>query len=127
MRTPLKLGAHRAIDNGHTAAVFKISHMGFSNTHGRFNKISGSFTDNSIEVEIDAAQGQTLVDGLGAAIVSDLASGDSLEIVDLIVNAGLSSSFGDLFELRYPGFGDWVEFFGVEFAPFSMLGRLGDA
>ncbi len=33
-----------AIDPGHTAALFKINHMGFSNTWGRFNDVSGTVT-----------------------------------------------------------------------------------
>ncbi len=32
------------IDMGHTAALFKINHMGFSNTWGRFNDVSGTVT-----------------------------------------------------------------------------------
>ena len=30
------------IDKAHTAALFKISHMGFSYTWGRFNDVSGT-------------------------------------------------------------------------------------
>lgn len=33
-----------AIDVSHTAALFKINHLGFSNTWGRFNDVSGSVT-----------------------------------------------------------------------------------
>jgi polyisoprenoid-binding protein YceI len=31
-----------AIDASHTAALFKINHLGFSNTWGRFNDVSGT-------------------------------------------------------------------------------------
>src|SRR4051794_31854033 len=33
-----------AIDGMHTSASFKISHLGLSWTHGRFNNVGGSFT-----------------------------------------------------------------------------------
>ena len=33
-----------AIDDMHTAVTFKISHLGLSWTHGRFNDVSGTFT-----------------------------------------------------------------------------------
>jgi polyisoprenoid-binding protein YceI len=32
------------IDGMHTAVTFKVSHLGLSWTHGRFNDVSGSFT-----------------------------------------------------------------------------------
>ena len=47
------------IDNSHAAANFAVSHLGISNTHGRFNKIKGTIgTDGDalkVNVEIDAA------------------------------------------------------------------------
>jgi len=33
-----------AIDPGHSAALFSVSHLGISNTHGRFNGIDGTLT-----------------------------------------------------------------------------------
>lgn len=36
-------------DPGHTAVVFKISHLGMSETYGRFNDVTGSFTLASAE------------------------------------------------------------------------------
>ena len=46
------------IDPSHTFAVFTVSHLGFSTTHGRFNDISGQFTEDgdggSIEISIKA-------------------------------------------------------------------------
>lgn len=50
------------IDNSHAAAVFQVSHLGISNTHGRFNKISGKITTGekfAVNVEIDAASVDT--------------------------------------------------------------------
>lgn len=35
-----------ALDAAHTAAVFKISHLGISTTVGRFDEVSGEFTFN---------------------------------------------------------------------------------
>jgi polyisoprenoid-binding protein YceI len=32
------------IDTAHTSVTFKISHLGLSHVHGRFNDVSGSFT-----------------------------------------------------------------------------------
>ncbi len=49
------------IDPGHTYPTFKISHLGFSTMHGRFNKSSGSLMLDadakkaSVEITIDAA------------------------------------------------------------------------
>ncbi|MEQ1903237.1 MAG: YceI family protein [Pirellulaceae bacterium] len=49
------------IDETHTAVSFAISHLGFSETHGRFNTVSGSLTydaanpsKGSLNVTIDA-------------------------------------------------------------------------
>ena len=51
-----------AIDESHVHAAFKVSHLGFSETVGGFDKISGSFTLNgddlaasSVNVTIDTA------------------------------------------------------------------------
>ncbi|MBI1337825.1 MAG: polyisoprenoid-binding protein [Phycisphaera sp.] len=33
-----------SLDTAHTAVVFKIKHMGYSHTYGRFNDIAGSIT-----------------------------------------------------------------------------------
>lgn len=33
-----------AIDNVHTAVIFKINHLGVSNSYGRFDDVAGSFT-----------------------------------------------------------------------------------
>jgi polyisoprenoid-binding protein YceI len=32
------------IDNSHTSVIFGVSHLGYSFTYGRFNKVSGTFT-----------------------------------------------------------------------------------
>ena len=32
------------VDNSHTSVIFGVSHMGYSITYGRFNKVSGVFT-----------------------------------------------------------------------------------
>ena len=47
--SPLALNAAHAaesytIDGSHTGVVFKINHLGFSNTFGRFNTVEGNFT-----------------------------------------------------------------------------------
>lgn len=48
------------VDASHTAVLFRVKHLGFSYTHGRFNKVSGSFSaaagaPSDIKIEIDAA------------------------------------------------------------------------
>ncbi len=50
------------IDPSHTAVIFGISHMGFSYTYGRFNKVDGKYTldeanpaGSSFELTIDAS------------------------------------------------------------------------
>ncbi len=43
-----------SIDGSHTAVVFKINHLGFSNTYGRFNTVEGSFTLDRDAVEKSA-------------------------------------------------------------------------
>lgn len=43
-----------SIDGSHTAVVFKISHLGFSNTYGRFNTVEGKFTLDREAVEKSA-------------------------------------------------------------------------
>jgi polyisoprenoid-binding protein YceI len=32
------------VDNSHTSVIFGVSHLGYSITYGRFNKVSGTFT-----------------------------------------------------------------------------------
>lgn len=51
-----------ALDTAHTSVIFGISHMGFSYTYGRFNKVAGKYTLDesdpskcSFELTIDAA------------------------------------------------------------------------
>jgi polyisoprenoid-binding protein YceI len=51
-----------AIDNSHTSIIFGVSHLGYSITYGRFNKISGAFTldakgpeASTFQVAIDVA------------------------------------------------------------------------
>jgi len=47
-----------AVDNSHAAAVFNVTHLGFSKTWGRFNKISGTVEPGDapkVSIEIDAA------------------------------------------------------------------------
>lgn len=43
-----------SIDGSHTGVVFKINHLGFSNTFGRFNTVEGSFTLDREAVEKSA-------------------------------------------------------------------------
>lgn len=47
------------LDEAHMAFYFKVSHLGFSDTFGRFNRASGEFTlngaDSTFNVAIDAA------------------------------------------------------------------------
>ena len=51
-----------AIDGSHTSVIFGVSHLGYSYTYGRFNKVAGAFAFDkndpnarSFEVTIDAA------------------------------------------------------------------------
>jgi polyisoprenoid-binding protein YceI len=51
-----------ALDTSHTSVIFGISHLGFSYTYGRFNKVDGKYTldeanpaGSSFELTIDAA------------------------------------------------------------------------
>jgi polyisoprenoid-binding protein YceI len=51
-----------AIDNAHTSVIFGVSHLGYSITYGRFNKLSGAFTldakgpeASTFQVAIDVA------------------------------------------------------------------------
>jgi polyisoprenoid-binding protein YceI len=51
-----------ALDTTHTSVIFGISHMGFSYTYGRFNKVAGKYSldesnpaASSFELTIDAA------------------------------------------------------------------------
>jgi polyisoprenoid-binding protein YceI len=51
-----------ALDTAHTSVIFGISHMGFSYTYGRFNKVDGKYTLDeadpaacSFELTIDAS------------------------------------------------------------------------
>jgi len=55
-----------AVDGSHTSVIFGISHMGYSFTYGRFNKVSGGFTlepgkpeATTFQVAIDAASVDT--------------------------------------------------------------------
>lgn len=55
------------IDPGHTQVLFKISHLGFSFTHGMFSDVKGEFmiddtnpTASSVAIEIAAASINTL-------------------------------------------------------------------
>jgi polyisoprenoid-binding protein YceI len=41
---PARAADDYAVDPAHTSVSFKISHIGLSLTHGRFNDVSGSFT-----------------------------------------------------------------------------------
>jgi len=42
--TPARAADTYAVDDNHTAVVFKVSHLGISWTFGRFNDVAGSFT-----------------------------------------------------------------------------------
>ena len=60
---PLALRADNyALDASHTSVIFGISHLGFSYTYGRFNKVAGSYVldevdpaGSSFQFTIDAA------------------------------------------------------------------------
>ncbi len=41
---PLLAADSYAVDASHSAALFSVSHLGISNTHGRFNAIAGTLT-----------------------------------------------------------------------------------
>jgi polyisoprenoid-binding protein YceI len=41
---PQALAAEFAIDSSHTDVVFMLNHLGYSNTFGRFNDVSGDFS-----------------------------------------------------------------------------------
>ena len=54
------------LDPAHSVPLFKISHMGVSNTYGRFNEVSGSITvdpsdakNNAVEVVVKTASVDT--------------------------------------------------------------------
>jgi polyisoprenoid-binding protein YceI len=54
------------IDNSHTSVIFGVSHLGYSFTYGRFNKVSGAFTldpkgpeASTFQVAIDASSVDT--------------------------------------------------------------------
>jgi polyisoprenoid-binding protein YceI len=54
------------IDNSHTSVIFGVSHLGYSFTYGRFNKVSGKFTldpkgpeASAFQVAIDASSVDT--------------------------------------------------------------------
>ena len=54
-------GESYTVDKGHSSLLFRISHLGVSYTHGRFNDFSGSFhldeqdpTKSTIELDISA-------------------------------------------------------------------------
>jgi polyisoprenoid-binding protein YceI len=44
LAVPVRAADTYAIDDMHTAVTFKISHLGLSWVHGRFNDVSGTFT-----------------------------------------------------------------------------------
>lgn len=59
-----------AIDAGHSAVLFRVSHLGFSNTYGRFNELGGSFVideedpkASSIELTVQAKSIDTNSEG----------------------------------------------------------------
>lgn len=52
--------AHYVVDKGHSALMFKISHLGISYTYGRFNDFNGSFkfdasNPSGCAIEIDVS------------------------------------------------------------------------
>jgi polyisoprenoid-binding protein YceI len=55
-------GAEYTVDPTHTSVVFAVSHLGYSYTYGRFNKVAGNFTfdaaspaSGQFSIDIDAA------------------------------------------------------------------------
>ena len=63
---PAGTGNTYAVDNVHSSAVFKLSHLGVGTCWGRFNKIEGQFTFNaanpsasSVEISIDPSSVDT--------------------------------------------------------------------
>lgn len=56
--------ADYAIDEAHTSLTFKISHLGLSWTHGRFNDVSGNFEFDEAKPEDAAFKLVTKVDSV---------------------------------------------------------------
>ena len=61
LQSPLRADEY-TVDPSHTSVIFGISHLGYSFTYGRFNKVSGDFTldpakpeSASFTLAIDAA------------------------------------------------------------------------
>ena len=46
---PLAAADTYGVDASHSAALFSVSHLGISNTHGRFNAIDGTLTWDAAE------------------------------------------------------------------------------
>src|SRR5437867_13114476 len=44
LAAPARAADDYAVDAMHSSVTFKVSHLGLSWTHGRFNDLSGSFT-----------------------------------------------------------------------------------
>jgi polyisoprenoid-binding protein YceI len=60
--TPAARADEFTVDNSHTSVIFGVSHLGYSITYGRFNKVSGTFTldpagpeASTFQIAIDAS------------------------------------------------------------------------
>ena len=71
----LRAADNYTVDAAHTSVTFKISHLGLSWTHGRFNEVSGSFV-----VDADPAKSSftlNIGDGAHASAVLTMVTGPS--------------------------------------------------
>jgi polyisoprenoid-binding protein YceI len=66
LAVPTRAADNYAIDPAHTSVIFGISHLGFSYTYGRFNKVAGNYAldeanpaGSSFEVTIETASVDT--------------------------------------------------------------------
>jgi polyisoprenoid-binding protein YceI len=111
---PLAVQAENySIDPAHTSAIFGISHMGFSYTYGRFNKVAGSYVldeanpaESSFELTIDAAS----IDTNDGKRDEHLRSPDFLSVKEFptitFKSTGLSAEQNDKGETLYQVTGD---------------------
>ena len=51
LSTQQSRAANYALDGSHTAVIFGISHLGFSHTYGRFNKVAGQFQSTGVSAD----------------------------------------------------------------------------
>ena len=99
------------IDGAHTAAVFTVSHLGFSNTWGRFNDVSGTVTwddadpaKSAVKVVIKAAS----VDTGNAKRDEHLRSGDFFSVKEFPELSFVSTSIAKSGDNQYQVTGDFT-------------------